>query len=77
MTTFLAVVLLDVDYGLVAGLTMSILFMISWGFFPKIEIIQKTQFEDLFLIGDCFGVVRSLLISCLTNFSTFTAKKIH
>ena len=48
-STFLFTVLLDVDLGLLAGIAVSVLFLISWGYFPKIEVVGRTEFDDLHL----------------------------
>ena len=57
IATFLFTVLLDVDLGLLGGLIVSLLFMISWGYFPKIEVVGRTEYEDLFLQADSFQQV--------------------
>lgn len=54
LTTFLFTVFLDVDMGLVVGLAVSLLFLIAWGYFPKIELVGRTEYQDLFLQADSF-----------------------
>jgi solute carrier family 26 protein len=62
MATFLATVFLDVDLGLLVGLIVSLLFLIAWGYFPKIELIGVTEYDDVFLQGDKFQKVKLLKI---------------
>jgi MFS superfamily sulfate permease-like transporter len=62
MATFLATVFLDVDLGLLVGLIVSLLFLIAWGYFPKIELIGVTEYDDVFLQGDKFQKVELLKI---------------
>ena len=57
IATFLFTILLDVDLGLLAGIIVSLLFLISWGYFPKIEVIGRTSHRDLFLQADSFQKV--------------------
>ena len=59
--TFLVTVFVDVDLGLIVGLVVSLLFLISWGYFPKIELIGRTDFADLYLQADGFQQVKRLL----------------
>ena len=47
--------------GLLVGLVVSLLFLISWGYFPKIELVGRTEFDDLFLQGDKFQKVTKKL----------------
>jgi len=46
-----------VDLGLLVGITVSLLFLIAWGYFPKIELVGRTEFQDLFLQADSFNAV--------------------
>ena len=62
VSTFLFTVLLDVDLGLLAGIGVSVLFLVAWGFFPKIEVVGRTQYEDVFLQDDRFQKVSKILI---------------
>jgi MFS superfamily sulfate permease-like transporter len=57
MATFLSTVFLDVDLGLLVGLTVSLMFLVAWGYFPRIELVGKTEYSDLFLQGDKFQQV--------------------
>ncbi len=61
MSTFLSTVFLDVDLGLLIGLVVSLLFLIAWGYFPKIELIGQTEYKDLFLQADSFQKVENSL----------------
>ena len=57
MATFVATVLLDVDLGLLVGLVVSLMFLVAWGYFPKIELIASTDFDDVFLQAGKFEKV--------------------
>jgi MFS superfamily sulfate permease-like transporter len=57
VATFLCTVFLDVDVGLIVGLGVSLLFLIAWGYFPKIELVGRTEYQDLFLQSDSFQSV--------------------
>jgi hypothetical protein len=39
------------------GLVVSLLFLVAWGYFPKIELIGRSQFDDVFLQGGKFQKV--------------------
>ena len=57
VSTFLFTVLLDVDLGLLVGLVVSLMFLVAWGYFPKIELIASTDFDDVFLQAGKFEKV--------------------
>ncbi len=65
MATFLVTVFLDVDMGLLVGLLVSIIFLICWGYFPKIEVIGITEFDDLFLQGDQYHKVPKFYLNSI------------
>ena len=74
MATFLSTVFLDVDLGLLVGLSVSLMFLVAWGYFPRIELVGKTEYDDLFLQGDKFQKVTihsKNLISCYCNYRSF------
>jgi len=50
---------LDVDLGLVVGLVVSILFLIAWGYFPIVELVGRTEYQDLYLQADSYHSVIS------------------
>lgn len=47
--TFCGTVLIDIDYGLMIGLATSLAFLLWWGYHPKVEIVRKTENEDIFI----------------------------
>ena len=57
MSTFLFTVFLDIDVGLIVGIGVSLLFLIAWGYFPKIELVGRTEYQDLFVQADSFQAV--------------------
>ncbi len=75
MATFLVTVFLDVDMGLLVGLLVSIIFLISWGYFPKIEVIGITEFDDLFLQGDQYNKVPTFSLNSICKFLFFQINK--
>ena len=48
MSTFLGTVFIDIDYGLVIGLGVTFIFLLWWGYYPKVELLSPTDHEDLF-----------------------------
>ena len=73
MATFVATILLDVDLGLLVGLVVSLMFLVAWGYFPKIEVIATTDFDDVFLQAGKFEKVIFVFCSSRTD-SPNTAK---
>ena len=69
MATFLFTVFLDVDLGLLVGLVVSLLFLIAWGYFPKIEVIGQTQHQDLFTEEGSFKQVINTQILIDKNYN--------
>ena len=57
MATFVSTVLLDVDLGLLVGIVVSLVFLVAWGYFPKIELIACTDYADVFLQAGKFEKV--------------------
>ncbi len=47
----------DVDVGLIVGLAVSLMFLVAWGYFPKIELVGRTEYQDLYLQADSFQAV--------------------
>lgn len=52
--TFLGTVFLDVDIGLLVGLLASFMFLLWWGFRPRVELVGRTDNADLFVDADNF-----------------------
>ena len=48
MSTFLGTVFIDIDYGLVIGLGVTFIFLLWWGYYPKVELLSPTDHEDIF-----------------------------
>ena len=48
LSTFLGTVFVDIDYGLIIGLGVTFIFLLWWGYYPKVELISLTDHEDLF-----------------------------
>ena len=48
LATFLGTVFIDIDYGLMIGLIVTFIFLLWWGYHPKVELIDLTDQEDLF-----------------------------
>ena len=48
ISTFLGTVFIDIDYGLVIGLGVTFMFLLWWGYYPKVELLSPTDHEDLF-----------------------------
>ena len=49
LATFLGTVCIDIDFGLMIGLGTSLAFLLWWGYHPKVELIGRTDRNDLFL----------------------------
>ena len=49
LATFLGTVCIDIDFGLMIGLGTSLAFLLWWGSHPKVELIGRTDRNDLFL----------------------------
>ena len=48
LSTFLGTVFVDIDYGLIIGLGVTFIFLLWWGYYPKVELLSPTDHEDLF-----------------------------
>ncbi len=55
LATFVGTVFIDVDIGLIIGLATSLVFLLWWGYHPKVELIARTEIPDIFL--DNFQVI--------------------
>ena len=49
LATFLGTVFIDIDYGLIIGLATSLAFLLWWGYHPKVELVGRTDRNDLFV----------------------------
>ena len=49
LATFLGTVFIDIDYGLIIGLATSLAFLLWWGYHPKVELVGRTDRNDLFI----------------------------
>ena len=49
LATFLGTVFIDIDYGLIIGLATSLAFLLWWGYHPKVELLGRTERNDLFV----------------------------
>ena len=47
MATFLATVILDVDFGLAVGVSINVAIILYWGLFPQVDIVKETDFVDI------------------------------
>lgn len=54
IVTFLATVILDVDFGLIVGVLVNVLIILYWGIFPNVDIVHETDFIDLQLDGKMY-----------------------
>ena len=67
--TFLATVCIDIDYGLMIGLGTSLAFLLWWGYHPKVELVGRTDQEDLFIDENN--------VSIQASYSECTPKRVH
>ena len=64
LATFLGTVFIDIDYGLIIGLATSLAFLLWWGYHPKVELVGRTDRNDLFVDKNN---VRKFLSQTLTS----------
>ena len=54
IATFLATIILDVDYGLIVGVLINVFIILYWGISPNLNTIHETDFTDLHLDGKMY-----------------------
>ena len=49
LATFFGTVFIDISYGLMIGLGVTFMFLLWWGYHPRVELIRPCDHEDLFM----------------------------
>lgn len=49
LASFLGTIFIDIDFGLMLGLGTTLAFLLWWGYHPKVELIGRTDHEDIFV----------------------------
>jgi MFS superfamily sulfate permease-like transporter len=62
MVTFLATVVIDVDYGLLVGTACNVMAVLAWGVVPRVSVLAETHFGDVVVDNNEYINVSSTLL---------------